>query len=61
VCTEKLIRTLAASPFFDNYNGQFTIIAATPKIILMMKPAQERKAKNVTDGLNGARYGRVLI
>jgi hypothetical protein len=29
--------------------------------ILVMQPAQDRMAKNVTDGLNGTRYGRVLI
>ena len=29
--------------------------------ILMMQPAQDRKAKNITDDLNGTRYGRVLI
>ena len=26
----------------------------------MMQPAQNRKAKNVTDGLNGTRYRRVV-
>jgi hypothetical protein len=26
-----------------------------------MQPAQDRTAKNVTDGLNGARYRRILI
>jgi hypothetical protein len=29
--------------------------------ILVMQPAQDRKAKNVTDGPNGARYRRILI
>jgi len=29
--------------------------------ILVMQPAQDRTAKYVTDGSNGARYGRVLL
>ena len=29
--------------------------------ILVMQPAQDRTAKNVTDGSNGARYRRILI
>ena len=29
--------------------------------ILVMQPAQDRTAKNVTDGPNGTRYRRILI
>ena len=29
--------------------------------ILVMQPAQDRTAKNVTNGSDGARYGRILI
>ena len=29
--------------------------------MLMMRPTQDRTAKNVTDGPYGTRYGRVLL
>ena len=29
--------------------------------ILVMQPAQDRMAKNMTDSPNGTRYGRILI
>ena len=41
-------------------NGTCACRKSNPDI-LVMQPAQDRKAKNVTDGPNGARYRRILI
>ena len=57
---DPLLASLDFAALNSSLNGGCACRKSNPDI-LVMQPAQDRTAKNVTDGLNGARYGRILI